>query len=124
MPAGTLTNYVLELPYPPSANRYWRRVGNRVLISAEGRRYREEVQKILTALVFPLLLGRLRVDVWAVMPDRRERDLDNVLKALLDALEYGGAFKRDSQVDQLQILRRPVVKGGSVIVKITELDEA
>ena len=31
----------LELPFPPSVNHYYRRVGPRTLISREGRRFRE-----------------------------------------------------------------------------------
>ncbi len=32
--------FVVELPYPPSVNHYWRRVGDRTLISREGRKFR------------------------------------------------------------------------------------
>lgn len=31
---------ILEIPYPPSVNHYYRRVGNRMLISREWREYR------------------------------------------------------------------------------------
>ena len=40
----------VELPYPPSINHYWRRVGARTLISREGRRFRREVIAILAAM--------------------------------------------------------------------------
>lgn len=39
--------FEIELPYPPSINHYWRRVGSRTLISREGRRFRERVVAIL-----------------------------------------------------------------------------
>lgn len=42
-----------------------------------------------------------------VPPDRRKRDLDNLLKSLLDGLEGAGVFKDDAQIDDLQIVRRP-----------------
>ena len=32
-----------ELPWPPSVNHYYRHVGPRVLISRDGRKYRERV---------------------------------------------------------------------------------
>lgn len=68
----------LELPYPPSLNRYYRAVGGRVLISADGRKYR-------TAVAAAVLLssqrrapdGPLCVEMDLFPPDRRKRDADN-----------------------------------------------
>ena len=37
---------VLTLPYPPSINHYWRRVGPRTLISREGRAPSEDLSMI------------------------------------------------------------------------------
>jgi len=48
----------VDLPYPPSINHYWRRVGPRTLISREGRRFREHVMAILAALRVRPLSGR------------------------------------------------------------------
>ena len=39
----------LELPYPPSVNHYWRRVGARMLIRRGGRAFRAAVCAILAA---------------------------------------------------------------------------
>jgi len=36
----------VELPYPPSINHYWRRVGPKTLISREGRLFRASVVAI------------------------------------------------------------------------------
>ena len=38
-----------ELPWPPSVNHYYRHVGHRVLISRDGRHYRENVAGKLAA---------------------------------------------------------------------------
>jgi crossover junction endodeoxyribonuclease RusA len=53
-------------------------------------------------------------------PDKRKRDVDNVLKALLDALRVGGAYSDDSQIGRLLIERKAPKKGGEVIVRISE----
>lgn len=111
----------LSLPLPPSANHYYRRVGDATLISREGRRYREAVAGYLAALRVRPLAGRLWVRVVLYPPDRRRRDLDNVLKCLLDALAKGGAYADDSQIDRLDISRGPVTEGGGVHVLITEV---
>ncbi len=109
-----------ELPYPPSVNHYWRRVGRRTLISREGRQYRRHVCPLLATDGAKPLSGRLEVVVHVFPPDRRRRDLDNAMKALLDAVEHAGVYADDGQIDRLDIHRRPVVPGRKVIVCITE----
>ena len=107
------------LPWPPSANRYWRTVGGRILISREGRAYRE----IVCGLVRPscCLRGRLCVTILAHQPDLRRRDLDNLGQGVLDALEAAGAYEDDSQIDDLRFVRASVDrKNPRVEVEITE----
>ncbi|MCE5326268.1 MAG: RusA family crossover junction endodeoxyribonuclease [Planctomycetaceae bacterium] len=111
----------LELPYPPSINHYWRRVGSRTLISREGRRFRERVMAILAAMGVSPVAGRLAVAVEVFPPDNRRRDVDNVFKALLDAMQHGGAYVDDSQIVRLSIEKRKPVEGGKTIVRIEKL---
>jgi len=112
---------VLELPYPPSVNHIWRRVGPRTVISREGRRYRKDVCATLAAMRVARMDGRLAVRVTVCPPDGRRRDLDNVQKSLLDALAHGGAYRDDSQIDRLEVERGPVTPGGKVLVEITQI---
>jgi len=108
----------VELPYPPSINHYWRHVRGRTIISREGRRFRERVTAILAARRTTPIAGPLEVEVDVFPPDRRRRDLDNVQKALLDAMQYGGAYGDDSQIDDLHVRRRDCLRGGMVLVKV------
>ena len=110
----------VELPYPPSVNHYWRRVGRRTLISRAGRQYRRRVCALLATDGAKPLSGRLEVVVHVFPPDHRRRDLDNAMKALLDAIEHAGVYDDDGQIDRLDIHREPVVPGGKVIVCIAE----
>lgn len=112
----------LELPYPPSTNHYYRRVGPRTLISREGRRFRERVCSMLRASGVRPLAGRLRVEIDVNPPDRRRRDLDNLLKSLLDAIQHGGVYGDDSQIESLTIVRRGPVDGGRVHVLIRVME--
>ena len=107
-----------ELPYPPSINHYWRRVGPRTLISREGRRFRQRVLAILAARCVQPLLGPLAVEIDIYPPDHRRRDVDNVQKALLDALQHGGAYQDDSQIIRLAIEKREPMSCGKTIVRI------
>lgn len=108
----------IELPWPPSTNTYWRNVNGKVLISKAGRRYRRDV----ALLARGRMEGRLSVTIEAFPPDKRKRDLDNILKALLDSLEKAGVYEDDSQIDHLAVYRRPVMAPGRVEISIHRLD--
>jgi crossover junction endodeoxyribonuclease RusA len=99
-------------------NHYWRRVGPRTLISREGRAFREKVCSILAASGCPTIAGPLAVKLDAYPPDRRRRDLDNLPKGALDALEKGGAYADDGQIDLLVVCRQEPVEGGRLIVRL------
>jgi crossover junction endodeoxyribonuclease RusA len=109
----------LVLPYPPSVNHYWRHVGGRILVSREGRRYRDAVRTLLAGT--GPLAGRLAVEVTLFPPDRRRRDLDNAMKCLLDSLGGGCAYLDDSQIDDLRVVRGGVAEGGSARIEIREI---
>lgn len=113
---------MLNLPYPPSINHYWRRVGPRTLISREGRTFRKNVCALLGGggPRKPPSGGRIALAMDAFPPDRRRRDLDNIQKPVLDALEHAGIYEDDSQVDLLLTQRREVVKGGRLDVRVEE----
>lgn len=104
-----MTPLVLFLPWPPSINRYWRspsRHDARRIISAEGRKYRADViAAVLEQLKrFPKpILGPVEVTLCLAPPDSRRRDLDNALKAPLDACTHAGLWKDDSQVKRLVV---------------------
>lgn len=114
---------ILNLPFPPSVNQYYRSpnkgpLAGRTLISEKGRAYRDAV-RILASAGKPIA-GRVAVVIEAFMPDNRRRDLDNLTKALLDSLTHAGVWLDDSQIDDLRIIRRGVLKGGLVRVCIAE----
>lgn len=112
----------LELPYPPSVNRYWRHTRRGTFISPNGVLFRSRVVAILRRQEVESQPGRLMVGVQVFPPDNRRRDLDNVLKALLDALKHGGAYEDDSQIDWLLVQRGPVCKGGKTVVQIRDAE--
>ena len=108
----------VELPFPPSVNHLYRRVGPRTIISREGRAYRQKVCAILAARGVRPLDGPLEVTIDLHPPDRRRRDIDNTIKALADALEHGGAYHDDSQIVKLTIEKRWPLPGGKAFVRI------
>ena len=111
----------LELPYPPSVNHYWGQSGKRRFIGKRGQEFRKEVIIIVNKEKVRTLFGRLAVHVYLNPPDRRKRDIDNIMKSLLDACEHGGCYENDSQIDELHIIRKEVIKGGACVISILEL---
>lgn len=117
-----LTQFI-TLPLPPSVNTYWRKSPHGMYITPQGKDFRKAVAEIIAerqCLKFGS--ARLFVAVRLCMRDRRGSDLDNRLKALCDALEHAGVFDDDEQIDELHVLRGPIVKGGECYVVITERD--
>ena len=111
----------LTLPYPPSVNHYWRNLSNgRTVISREGRAYRELVWALMREQGVPKQTGRLDVHVALVMPDKRRRDIDNAMKALLDSLAYASVYEDDSQIDKLTVERCQVEPPGAAIVTVSQ----
>ncbi|WP_288076990.1 RusA family crossover junction endodeoxyribonuclease [Pseudomonas sp.] len=106
----------LELPWPPSVNRYYRTVLGRMLISKEGREYRKAIEQLVSVPV--MFTGRVAVTVECHAPDRRRRDLDNLGKCLFDSLTHAGVWEDDSQIDDMRIVRAGVMPRGMVRVEI------
>ncbi len=115
-------NELHVLPYPPTVNTYWRRRGSTYFVSKAGERYRRDVALIVRQQRLKLnLSGRLAIKITAEPPDKRRRDLDNILKAPLDALTHAGLLIDDEQFDEINIVRGQVVPGGRLGVKIYEI---
>lgn len=105
-----MTEITLSLPWPPTANTYWRRKGNVYFITGKGQEFRDytyykciKLQKSFTQF------ERLSLEVNAYPPDKRRRDLDNLFKCLLDSLQKALIFPDDSQIDCLLITRMPLL---------------
>ncbi|HCI6019558.1 MULTISPECIES: RusA family crossover junction endodeoxyribonuclease [Klebsiella] len=121
-----MSHYSFTLPYPPSVNSYWRRGNGRTYINKKGVEYRAAVRETLVTLGIDInTAARLDVRIIAHMPDKRRRDIDNILKAVLDSLEHGGFMQDDSQIDVLKVTRAGsgVVRGGLLCVKVMEIDQ-
>jgi len=111
----------LVLPYPPSVNHYWGQAGNHRFIGKKGKEFRAAVSNAVCEAGIQPLEGRLAVHVALYPPDKRKRDIDNVLKSLLDACEHAGCYENDSQIDELHITRREIIKDGSCTIVIIQI---
>lgn len=111
----------LTLPFPPSVNTYWRNTRKGVLISASGRCFRSNA---LAAVMEQLkrrpqpITGNVEVSVLLFPPDKRQRDLDNYLKALFDSLTHAGVWGDDKQIKRFTVESGVQVKKGKVDITI------
>ena len=110
-----------DLPWPPSVNNYYRHVGPRVLISRAGRKYRTMAVSRLGGL--KKLSGAVSLSLECYPPDRRRRDLDNLLKCLQDSITAAGVLEDDSQIRRLQMEMLEPIEGGLVHVRLETLPE-
>lgn len=103
-PSGDLLNEgateneggMIQLPYPPSVNSIWKPTGKggiykdtraKTWATEAGWLVRASGVKVRGPFIFSLTAHR---------PDNRARDLDNLAKVVLDALQAGGAIENDS----------------------------
>lgn len=123
----------LKLPYPPNVNHY-KKVGA-LQRTSSGKLYQPRVNTLATQRFYIEVYGRIRaqglksfnsatlmVQVSVYPPDKRKRDLDGILKVLLDSLQRGGLFDDDYQIARLLVERKDTIPGGQVVVKVSEIE--
>lgn len=109
------------LPWPPSINHYWGARGRGRYLSPQARRWHKEAWAVLKAQGVRCS-GEVTVYVFAHPPDRRKRDLDNITKALLDALVAAGVLKDDYQVAKLYAERNLPERPGKVRLVVEPIE--
>lgn len=113
---------ILALPYPPSANRYWRIVRGRAVLSAEARQYKRTVALMAKAQkVSKPFEGPVRLTISVYRP-QKSGDLSNRLKVLEDALQ-GIAFEDDNQVVEIHMRRGDDKANPRAVVTIEQFRE-
>lgn len=141
------SSITLVLPWPVSANRYWRSFVPRgqsraiVVVSDEAKAYKQKAAWLARAAgMLSPMAGRVAVDIklyparpqdWVKRAQRDPMtwddtvqclDLDNANKVLLDALK-GVAFDDDKWVRRLASERmEPDEQGARVVVTITKIE--
>ena len=111
----------LILTWPPTINSYYVLVRNRKFISKKGKAFRVEVAEAVREQLgaWVACADRMLVEVILYPPDKRTRDLDNYMKALLDACTESSVWEDDSLIDQLFIFRGQTISGGRVVMRIS-----
>jgi crossover junction endodeoxyribonuclease RusA len=110
-----MTNIPLNLilPFPPSVNTYWGFKGSQRFLTARAKAFKAMVAtEFIRSGHEGFANKRLHITILLYPPDRRVRDIDNVVKSTFDALCQCGVFADDGQIDVLHVKRENVVKWG------------
>lgn len=97
------TDFIIDLPYPPSVNRIWRSstqaAGKQVYISPSYRKWKDESNALLMTKrgwMMRRITGPFSVDIALCPPKGHPRgDLDNRIKAVLDFLQAATIVSND-----------------------------
>jgi crossover junction endodeoxyribonuclease RusA len=119
----------LTLPIAPSVNSAYlpivKRGRSRLMLSTDGRRYKETVKGIAWREGVKPFGAHVRLELAMVIhfPDKRRRDISNQVKVCEDSLKWL-VFEDDEQIDRLVVERGSVDRGNPRIeVTVTPLSE-
>ena len=114
-----MRNFECRLPWPPSINSMYRSVHGRNILSAKARKYKKQCDDLFKdeQVQFPKP-ERVALEIIVHPPDRRRRDISNLIKIVEDALP---CFEDDCQVDDLHAQRADLdpEKNGFISVKVS-----
>ena len=118
----------IDLPYPPSANRYWRIFRNRAVLSAEATEYKRVAKGTAICCGVKAPSSDDLLSVVVVLHPKQKRDgtvsktvidLDNCLKVALDSLQ-GTVYENDRQIVEIHAAYGEPKDGGGLTVSISK----
>lgn len=86
----------LALPHPPSANRLWIRAKKGMRKSEAYCAWLEKAGWLAKSQRPGKIEGPYKLSIHAPRPDRRQRDIDNIIKPVSDLLQAIGVIENDS----------------------------
>ncbi len=92
-------------------NRYIRRRGGKVFLPPRVKHWQSRaLWEVLEQFKSETIRGPVRVFVKLTLPDRRRRDIDNMLKSLWDVLERAKVIEDDSLIYEV-FVKKEVKRG-------------
>jgi crossover junction endodeoxyribonuclease RusA len=109
----------LKLPLPPSANAIWRSNRGHVHKSAAYKAWLSEAGWEVRAQHPDKVSGSYCLAIKAVRPDKRRRDIDNLIKPVSDLLCSVGVIEDDSYCEKVSA--QWISSGDCVTVRIDRM---
>lgn len=117
-------NFNLVYPVGLSVNHMYVISSKKVFLKKEAVAYKKYVYFTLANQPkFKDVPLSVTLDIYP--PDKRKRDLDNVLKLVLDSLQYSQVIDNDCNIYELHVTKKSIVKDGllKISIKIKDNDE-
>ena len=112
---------MIELPIMAcSVNKYYRTWQGRVLISKDGRIFKNEIEMLLNS--YKKILGKVKLTLILHFKDKRKRDLDNYNKVLIDCLK-NRLFEDDDQIYQLYMEKHIGCGFNKICISVESLEK-
>lgn len=115
---------ILQLPYPPTANHLFANAGKKRVKTDHYKAWIKEAGWAVVQQRPAKVLGAYRLQLIAQRPDKRARDIDNLLKCVSDLLKTHGVIEEDSKAQSVFAgwSLEGSVPGGGVIVSVEPAD--
>jgi crossover junction endodeoxyribonuclease RusA len=95
----------ISLPFKPiSVNQMYMIARKRMILTKIGREYKNKIVEYLKTLNLTPIEQKVNLTINVYFKSNRKRDLDNILKPLLDCLT-GHLYVDDSQIDELHLYK-------------------
>ena len=99
-----MTPLKFYIPYPPSVNHLYDFRGRTKFIGEKGKLFFSEVSELAMYWKIQKRIScQIKMDIKVFLPDKRKRDIDNVLKATFDSLQKSNIIEDDRLICQLMI---------------------
>lgn len=109
---------LLHIPVlPPPTNALWRYGRGHMYSTPRYKDWQREAKEYITEQANGAIInGPFTVSVTAARPDKRKRDLDGILKPLLDILQSCGVIENDEHCELISA--RWVTSGDGVAIRV------
>jgi len=106
----------LSLPYPPSVNQLWRMGKGKMYLSEKYRVWKKQAMWEASLQKPNQIKGKYRFYIQAVRPDKRRRDIDNLIKVASDLCVTIGIIEDDHLCEEVNA--KWVKDGDPFVIKI------
>lgn len=109
---------VLEfwLPFPPSSNRLWTPTRRGMRRTDAYKAWIEAAQWEMISQKVASIRGPFKATITAARPDRRKRDIDNIIAAPFDAIQHAKVIEDDCYCEM--VTARWVTSGEGISMRI------